>query len=138
MNKPKKTEYEHLKEIWYKKLEDSGFKDIEYGADFSGSSTPRSAAWNDPDLRQVLQDYYCMAYYFLNEYKFDRELDKVMWEYHAEGLTIREIVRLLKQVKIKIKVKKTKKIRIQKVTRTLVWLTIKKLEVIMKGLYLSR
>lgn len=121
----KKSEFERVQDFWYKKLKDSGFNDIEYADGSIAVGLPRSVKWKDEDLRQITQDYYCMAYHFLNSYQFDTELEKIMWEYHSEGLSARDISKLLKQTKVK------------KISRDRVWVKLKKLENIMKGLYLS-
>lgn len=124
----KKSDYEKQKSIWYKKLKDSGFKDIEYDENWMKSCLPRpNATIRDPLVRETVQAYYSMAYYFLNEYKFETDLDKTIWEYHAEGISARNIVRLLKKVKTK-----------QKIYRRFVQEKISKLETVMKGLYLTR
>lgn len=122
----KKTDYDRIKSVWYKKLKDEGFKDIEHDDNsINASSLSRSFKWKDPELRQIVQDYYAMAYHFLNEHAFTNELEKVMWEYHTNGLSIRNIVKLLNQVSS------------EKTNRIKVWKIIKKLEDTMKGLYLS-
>lgn len=132
----KKSEYERLRAYWYKRLADeTDFKDIEYDNNGENSSISKGGAatpdaregrtWADPQLRQAVQDYYCMAQHFLNEHAFADEQEKVIWEYYSEGISIRNIVKILNQLPFE----KTNKIR--------VWKTIKKLETIMKGLYLS-
>lgn len=124
----KKTDYERIKDVWYDKLKKSGFKDIEHSDESMNSGRPRvfrGASAKAPVELQAIQDYYCMSYYFLNEYPFDSELDKVMWEYHSNGIAIRGIVKLINATQVE----KTNRIR--------VWKTIQKLENIMKGLYLS-
>jgi hypothetical protein len=121
----KKTEYERIRDVWYKKLKDEGFEDIEHADGSINSGMPRSFGWNDADLRQLTQDYYCMANHFLNEYEFESELEKTMWDYHTNGLSIRNITKILNDAKVT----ETNRIR--------VWKTIKKLEDIMKSLYLS-
>lgn len=124
MSKPKKTEYERVRDVWYKKLADDGFNDIEL-VWFGGRGTSRSEQWKDPDLRQATVDYYCMAQHFLNEYEFDTEVEKIMWEYYSNGLSFREIAKVLNKTKV------------TKTNKDAVWLIIKRLEEIMKGLYLS-
>jgi hypothetical protein len=126
MNKRKKTNFEKLQDKWYKKLEKTGFKDIEY-ADMSVKSArvSRSLNWSDPTLRQSVLEYYLMAYNFLIDYKFESEVDKIIWEYYAEGLSIRDIVQILKDTKVM----RTNKVR--------VWKTVKQLEIAMKKMYLS-
>lgn len=122
----KKTDFDRLKDFWYKRLEDDGFVDIEHNDGSINSSSPaRSTRNQTPDLRQVIQDYYSMSYHFLNEYKFSNELEKIMWEYHTEGLSVRAISKILKDTKV------------AKTSKTKVGEIIKKLEDIMKRLYLS-
>ena len=125
MKARKKTNFKLEQEKWYKKLKESGFKDIEHADGSLNVTNPRSFHFKDEDLRQSVQDYYCMAYHFLNAYKFISELDKVMWEYHTEGLSIRNIVKTLN------------KAGFDKVNRTSVWKCIRRLENTMKELYLS-
>lgn len=126
MSNRKKTEYERVRDVWYKKLKKEGFEDIEHYDGSINIGTPRSLNWGDELQRQLVQDYYCMAYHFLNEFPFETPLDKIIWEYHAEGLSIRDIVKVLKQTRV---ARGTNRIR--------VWKTVKKLEDTMKGLYLS-
>jgi hypothetical protein len=121
----KKTELERVQSVWYKKLKDSGFNDIEQDNQSINRSISKAFLKKDPVIREVVQEYYCMAYHFLNEYEFDTELDKVMWEYHTNGLSARNIAKLLNATKV------------TKTSKTAVWKTVKKLEDIMKGLYLS-
>jgi hypothetical protein len=126
MSQRKKTEYERVRDVWYKKLEDQGFDDIEYrDGSLRHAKGARSVTWERDDLKQLVQDYYCMAYHFLNDYQFDTELDKIIWEYHTNGISVRNIAKLLNEAKV------------CQTDRNHVWKTIKKLEVIMKGLYLS-
>lgn len=119
----KKTEYERVRDHWYKKLENEGFKDIEHHDGSINIGLPRSVNWSDEELRQITQDYYCMAYHFLNQYQFEDELERIVWEYHAEGLSVRDIAATLKKVNIN-----TSKDR--------VWRIVKRLETAMKELYL--
>lgn len=125
MAKPK-TEYQKLKAVWDKKLKDSGFVDIEHADGSINSGVPRSLAWKDDHLRQIVQDYYTMAYHFLNSHPFECELDKVIWQYHTDGLSVRKIVKVLAEVLPK---EKTNKIR--------VWKTVKSLQTLMKAKYLQ-
>lgn len=127
MAKPK-NDLEKLKKIWYKKLKDSGFGDIEYDENWMKSCLPRpNATIRDPLVRETVQAYYNMASHFLNEYKFEEELDKVIWEYHTEGISPRNIIKLLKAAKIK-----------RKVYRKFIEDKIKRFEATMKEMYLVR
>ncbi len=46
-----------------------------------------------------IEEYYRMAGYFLHEYKFEYEIDRKIWELHAEGMGMREIAVALKNTK---------------------------------------
>jgi hypothetical protein len=103
--KPKKTELETLKDKWYKKLKDEGFNDIEQDEDnlkeWSRSVFGRkhNSTWQGG--WQARFEYYQLATRFLNEYKFETPLQKIVWEYHSNGLSDRETAKVLKAVKIK-------------------------------------
>lgn len=126
MAKTKKTELNQLKDLWYQKLKETGFKDIENeNGVIEDDGIPRSVNFQDEMQRQIVQDYYSMATCFLNAYKFESELEKVMWEYHTNGLPIRDIVKLINNTKVKT------------VSRTVVGEIIYKLTKVMKAMYLS-
>lgn len=126
MAKTKKLQdYKTLKAIWYKKLEKSGFEDIE-------AEDERLKAWSSQFKRQRSVDsweakaaYYSMADSFLNDYKFASRIERIIWEYHANGLSIRGIVETLN------------KVRKKKTHRTEVWLTVNRLETAMKNMYMN-
>lgn len=96
----KKQDYQKLKEVWYKKLERSGFVDAErdeytlkqYSSRFNQAEVVRN--WHSKT------EYYSMAGQFLNTHKFASRLEKVIWEYHANGVSVRDIAKLLKHVKV--------------------------------------
>ncbi len=100
MAKPK--DFKSLQEKWYKKLEKSGFKDAE-------DSQENLHTWSyifsrncdkHKELMLAKQTYYRMATNFLNDYNFESNLDKVIWEYHANGISVRDIAKLLKKAKV--------------------------------------
>lgn len=99
MTRKPKTEFERLKDEWYKKLKESGFEDIE-------SDETRLKKWSsqfgrmDHSVIQIRESYYQMATRFFNEHNFDTDLDKVIWLYHSEGIGSREIVDTLAKVNI--------------------------------------
>lgn len=108
--------YEKLKEVWYKKLERSGFEDIEkdefnlkqYSSRFAEATVVRN--WH------AKSEYYSMAGQFLNNYKFNSRLEKIIWEYHSNGISIRDIVKILK----KVRVSQLKRARIHQILAKLV------------------
>lgn len=125
------SEFKKLKELWYKKLRDSGFTDIEYS-----NESLKTVKRSDHFTRKRAQtqyggferkrDYYYLANHFLNEHAFEKELHKVIWEYHTNGISIRKITDLLTGTKI------------IKINRTTVWAIIKNLKTIMNKMYLSK
>lgn len=126
MAKPKSNnDYKKLKEIWYKKLAKSGFEDIELdentlkkGTRSSEFARPRSVkSWRSKEA------YYYMATHFLHEHTFTSSLERAIWEYHSNGISGRDIARLLTSVRSK------------KINRMTVWRIVKKLNVIMKATY---
>jgi SUMO ligase MMS21 Smc5/6 complex component len=88
-----------LKE-WYDKLADSGFEDIEQHeySTMGNFTEPLGKLKIHPDVWQAKADYYTMADCFLNENTFDNELDKVIWTYHVEGISIRNISKTLFEI----------------------------------------
>jgi 23S rRNA A2030 N6-methylase RlmJ len=93
-------EFKKLRDKWYKRLKDSGFVDIEnkngelltshadyfrYRQKMLGSTT-----------FEVKEEYYRLARQFLSDHKFADKREMLIWEYHSEGKSIREIVRRLK------------------------------------------
>lgn len=126
----KKLNFEETKRLWYKKLKDSGFKDIEYNdVNENGplmKSGPQSVKNTKNEiLRDAVESYYRMCYHFLNWYDFENDTEKVIWEYHTEGLSVRKIVKIFKILPLK------------QPSKEKVWKTVKRLETIMKSKYLS-
>ena len=123
----KKLSLRALKKHWYKKLKDSGFDDIEYAGGTMRIGHPRRTAIWDPFLRECTEEYYAMCTNFLNEYKFKNNLERAIWEYYSNGLSVREISVILKGLKTKRKIGKS---------HDSVWRLIKDLESKMKKKYL--
>lgn len=100
--KPKAKSYQELKEVWYKKLAKSGFVDVESNEFII--KQPASSAFNRTSaISRDWQDrieYSSMAGQFLHSHSFKNELEKVLWEYHANGLSIREIATVFKKAKL--------------------------------------
>ena len=117
------SKFSKLQKHWYDKLKDDGFKDIEHESGLLDRSYTKNK--KEPIEIEVIQHYYSMAMALLNDYKFDNEVDKTIWAYHAEGLSLKEISNVL----IKSGIKKRKRVTVSKI--------INKLIVIMKLKYLS-
>lgn len=125
-------QYNKLKKIWDKKLAKSGFKDIEKNEyDFKPNkssaiftrTTGRSQSSLTPISMAAKRDYYIMAEHFLNDHEFESRLDKIIWEYHANGISVRNIAITLN------------KVRKKKIYKSQVWLIVNRLEQAMKNLY---
>lgn len=97
-NKTKK-----LQKIWYKKLKSSGFNDLEHADGTMNSSSMVTHTWKTPLQIEVATAYYELANRFLNEYEFQSEIDRSIWEYHSNGISYRNIVKLLNKVNIRLK-----------------------------------
>jgi hypothetical protein len=98
----RKPSYEELRDVWYAKLKMDGFEDIEQDEDALKKYTSTLVAQNAVRLGgwRAKAAYYSMCDRFLNEYKFDSTLDQIVWEYHANGMSKYEIVKILKKAKI--------------------------------------
>lgn len=123
-------EFKELEKKWYEKLKnkphkEGKFRDIEL----------KNGALRDDHMKAMLlnphqvvweakQTYYQMTTAFLEEYKFDNKLDKIIWEYHSNGISYRDITKILA------------KIRINR-SRTWVYFIIKKLKASMWAMYMA-
>lgn len=122
----KKVSLAELKDKWYKKLAKSGFEDIEdkdhnlkkFHKNFF-SSVPK-------ELRTAKASYYQMAENFLGDYRFTDNIEKVIWDYHSNGISVREISMLLKKAKVRSFIPK----------KSAIWLIIKRLRSSMYSMYL--
>lgn len=84
-----------LKDKWYKKLEATGFEDIE------DVNSPREmlkrwdSTWffNNCDELQfkTRHRYFIMATHFLNSHDFESRFERRIWSLHCEGFSCREI-----------------------------------------------
>jgi hypothetical protein len=126
------TEYDKLRAIWYKKLEEEGFEDIESDENnLKIWSATRFASKKSQDVSQGKEAYYYMATHFLNDYPFESKVEKLIWEYHADGHSVKDIVIILKKRRFK------KLLQWSAVNRTAVNTIINRLEKTMKNMYLS-
>lgn len=111
-----------LQRLWYRKLKDSGFKDIEHSSGALDRSYTKSKR-TQVEI-EVIQYYYSMASALLNDHKFVDPIEKTIWEYYSEGMSAREISEVLEQAGVK----KKRHVTVSKI--------IKRLETIMKVKYL--
>lgn len=119
------SEYEKLKAVWYTKLEADGFNDIEQDENNLKEWSTKFTRKKSLDTWQAKESYYSMAENFLNTYAFENELEKVIWEYHANGISIRNIVDIIN------------KMLYTDTDRNVVWKTIFRLETAMKTMYIN-
>lgn len=116
------SEYDKLRKVWYEKLKDDGFDDIEADDDKLKIWSSRFAQKQSVLSWEAKAVYYQMATNFLTDFKFETTRDKNIWTYHANGMSAREITRTLRKVRIKT-------------NRMTVWRTISRLQKLMKQLY---
>ncbi len=117
------SEYDKLRAEWYKKLKDEGYEDIESSEThlrFYSSTFAREKSLLSWEAKQA---YYQMATTFLAENRFRSKLERIIWEYHANGMSGRDIAKTLEKVKIHI-------------NRMTVWRIVSRLEKKMKKKYL--
>jgi hypothetical protein len=106
MNPYQTRKFKELQSDWYKKLEESGFEDIE---DVS-SKEEFLKTWHssyfqkryEPEVFESNETYYRKARSFLEDTfqnvqygLFEKKLDDVIWEKHAEGISLRDIAKEL-------------------------------------------
>lgn len=93
-------QYQKLREVWYKKLSKAGFEDAEENENSLKQYSSRFATPVAIRNWHAKSEYYSMAGQFLHNYKFESPLQKTIWEYHLNGIGVRDIAKLLKRVKI--------------------------------------
>ncbi len=101
------TELERLQKVWYAKLKKEGFNDIEDARNPDLNLTNHDAfsqsnkyGQHTPLWRQSKEEYYQMATYFLNHYKFASNLEKIIWEYHTNAMSRQDIAATLKKMRL--------------------------------------
>ncbi len=89
--------FKALNAEWEAKLKDSGFEDIE--RDENNLKEYASSDFKKrPEYDQSKEEYYRLAGQFFHDYSFrgpNREWKKRVWGLHAEGKSIREIIKIL-------------------------------------------
>lgn len=87
-----KTEFTRLRTAWYRKLRESGFRDVER-ADGSIADSHRLtwALGMGPLILQARSEYFSAAASYLAEATFPTQTERRIWAMHADGVTIREI-----------------------------------------------
>lgn len=100
------TDFFDLRALWYKKLKEDGFDDIET---FRGH-TSKLRSWHSVyfHLRHDAEDfgfqeeYYRRASIFLEDYAFASHLEEEIWRYHQGGFSVRDTAKDLQAMGFKI------------------------------------
>lgn len=86
--------YAQLRKLWYNKLAESGFKDIE--SDIGGVNRLKhwdshwfQSRWTEVEF-SAKEKYYIDARQLLNTFDFETKRDKIVWYWHSEGKSCRE------------------------------------------------
>lgn len=95
-------EFKTLQAKWYKKAKESGFEDIEKDEQWLKRHTGFYGKDHlyRTEYARARRDYYIAAGQFLHSHLFDNEVDRRIWELHANGVSIRDIVKTLKAEKL--------------------------------------
>lgn len=95
------SEFKALKSKWYGKLKKSGFKDAETDEEHL-QDWSRTLFSKRPEYDQSKEEYYRLAGHFLHEHTFQTETDRKIWDLHQNGVSIRNIVKLLKKKRLRV------------------------------------
>lgn len=107
---PHDKEFKKLRDEWYAKLKAEGFKDIEsdsFGFNIWSVSRFSPGLNNGHSIEATMQhnkakeEYYRIAGHFLYDYPFEDELERLIWELHAEGVSYLAIIKKLRSNGIK-------------------------------------
>lgn len=89
-----------LKAAWNAKVESSGVENIEDDSgllkEWASSAGARDIRVGRLEAMKAREQYYRAAGHFLWEYEFETDLDRKIWEMHANGRPAIEISRTLK------------------------------------------
>lgn len=134
----KQADLKSLTKVWYDKLKDEGFDDIEQDEDtlttwssvfYKSQFVNDSSLGNDTKTRyetkavinEAKAQYYRLAEHFLNDHIFQTRLEKNIWALHVEGKSYREIAKTLRATSRKLMLNKDN-----------VQIIVQKLEILMK------
>ncbi len=131
IKKQKNKSYQEVRDTWYRKLEKSGFQDIETNEfnlkNDSNIFTKKKTKYHNGG-GDAKYEYFYMARQFLNDYKFKNKREEIIWAYWSEGMSVEDIAETLQKTKIFPK----------KFTRNMVWYTLKPLKEKMLEMYLVK
>lgn len=100
----KTPEFEKLQKEWYRKLKESGFEDTESPSGLSKRWYPsaldptRNVAGQSGHTRfDAITQYYRLAGQFSHDFTFKNEFQRGVWELHADGHSVRDIISAMKE-----------------------------------------
>ena len=90
----KSEKFKALKNEWYSKLKESGFDDVE-----QNDADENLKQWHafyfqarhDPDAFSYKEVYFQNAQSFLEAHEFETEFQRIVWDLHCEGGSLRQI-----------------------------------------------
>lgn len=103
VNKRKSESIVKLTNKWYKKLADSGFKDIEWYDETTGKGQnsdyiKRSASRMKHQYKPESFEHYRIMRNFVSHYKFKSNKDRIILEWYADGIRYRKILSKLRRL----------------------------------------
>lgn len=99
MSNPFETKkFKALEKKWYSKLKNDGFSDIERNDKRNLKTDPLENIFHfyDEAAFERKEEYYRLAGQFLHEHKFKSAADRLVWDLHSQGMSIRNIIKRLK------------------------------------------
>lgn len=95
----KTKDFKNLSGKWKQKLAESGFNDIEneQGSLNTWSTHSHKKKLVSLERFENKELYYRWAGFFLHEYNFKSEIEKMIWDFHSSGISVRNIVIELKK-----------------------------------------
>lgn len=116
------SKYRELRSLWYKKLREHGFKDIEQNDEDEHLYQWDSIRFKGADAVRrytTKSEYYRRAGMFLHDYNFAKTEDKLIWEKHSSGISVRNIAKFMKKKGLRPCHKDTVHILIKKLTKVM-------------------
>jgi hypothetical protein len=99
MSSPFRTaKFNKLKDKWYKKLEKEGFVDCEQDEDNLKQWDSSIFSRYNQHTIGAKQEYYSLAGVFLHTKEFESPRHKLIWTFHAEGLSLDDISLKIKKL----------------------------------------
>jgi hypothetical protein len=81
--------FRELQKVWYQRLKDEGFVDIEETPDLANASKKNIKYLSTN--REAIEGYQARADQFLHDYEFKNKFEHGVWELVTEGYSVRSI-----------------------------------------------